>query len=73
MVLARNAGGAAETGLNPFVFSKSKKYASNFSEHELSGLLQSLITIYHDAHRGMLDAELSIEKLMLRIGNKKAA
>ncbi len=71
MSLARNATSAAETGLNPFVFSKSKKYAGNFSDTELHDLLTQLIGIYHDAHRGILSAELSTERVMLRIGNKK--
>ncbi len=71
MVLARSAVSAAETGLNPFVFSKSKKYAGNYSGEELSGLLSQLIMIYHDAHRGMCDAELSTERLMLKIAYKK--
>ncbi|MES2216092.1 MAG: hypothetical protein V4481_02240 [Patescibacteria group bacterium] len=72
MVLSQNAGSAGESGLNPFVFSKSKRYAGNFSESELQGLMEELITIYHDAHRGMLDAELSTERLMLGIGKTQS-
>jgi DNA polymerase III delta subunit len=70
MVAARYAASTGESGLNPFVFSKSKKYASNFSDIELQKLLKSLITIYHDAHRGIGDAELSTERFLLGIGRK---
>jgi DNA polymerase III delta subunit len=68
--LVQGASSAAETGLNPFVFSKSKKYAGNFSKDEIDLLLNKLITIYHDAHRGVVDAELATERLMLGISGK---
>jgi DNA polymerase III delta subunit len=69
--LAQNASSAAETGLNPFVFSKSKKYSGNFSKEEIDALMNKLITIYHDAHRGIVDAELSTERLLLQIAVKR--
>jgi DNA polymerase III delta subunit len=70
MALARGATSADETGLNPFVFSKSKKYASNFSEQELQKLLTDLIVVYHDGHRGMFNVELRIERLLLGSGKR---
>ncbi len=68
MILARNTNSATESGLNPFVFSKSKKYASNYSEKELNILMEKLVTLYHDGHRGMRDLELSVERMMLGVG-----
>ncbi len=70
MVLARDASSAGETGLNPFVFSKSKKYAAAYSEEELGKLLAKLITLYHEGHRGMVDLELGIERLLLSSGKR---
>jgi DNA polymerase III delta subunit len=67
MIVARDAATATTAGLSPFVFSKAKKYASNYSEVELHNLLQQLIEIYHDAHRGIRNSELAIEKVMLRL------
>ena len=40
-------------------------YGSEFSKEELRELLGNLITIYHDGHRGVVDMELSVEKLLL--------
>ena len=38
-----------------------------YSREELHGLAESLVTIYHDGHRGMTDMELAVEKLLLNI------
>ena len=65
--LAANAGNAAETGLNPFVYSKSKKYAANYSSGERKDLLANIIRLYHDGHRGMVDLELGIEMFLLKL------
>ena len=40
-------------------------YVSKYSKDELQELLGKLITIYHDGHRGLVDMELSVEKLLL--------
>ncbi|MEK7641973.1 MAG: hypothetical protein AAB365_03215 [Patescibacteria group bacterium] len=65
MKLAARAKSASESGLSPFVFSKAKKAAGNYSEGELNSLTEKLITVYHDAHRGVCDAELAVERVML--------
>lgn len=65
MMLASNASSATEAGLNPFVFGKTKKAASNYSSQEMQDLLGKIITIYHDGHRGMNNLELAFEKLLL--------
>jgi DNA polymerase III delta subunit len=70
MTLAHNASSAGETGLNPFVFSKSKKYAGNYTESELQKLLTDLIVLYHDGHRGMFDMEMRVERLLLETGKR---
>jgi DNA polymerase III delta subunit len=67
MIVANEGKSAAETGLSPFVFSKSKKYSSNYSVSELKTFLTRLITLYHDGHRGMVDLELATEKLLLEL------
>jgi DNA polymerase III delta subunit len=70
MIVARGATSASASGLSPFVYSKSKKSAEQYSTEELDTLLTDLIKIYHDSHRGMADAELGVERMMLGLGNK---
>jgi len=65
MMLAAPAKSAGEAGLSPFVFSKSKKYAGNYSGTEIRDLAGELITLYHDGHRGIRDLELSLERMLL--------
>ncbi|MFA6554535.1 MAG: hypothetical protein WCS89_03425 [Candidatus Paceibacterota bacterium] len=67
MVLAFDAKSASEAGLNPFVYSKAKKFSSNYSKQELSDLLLKSITLYHEGHRGRVDLELGTEKLLLKL------
>ncbi len=67
MVLARDAKTAGDAGLNPFVFSKAKKGCSLYKVGELNKLLEQTIVLYHDGHRGLVDLELGIERLMLRL------
>ncbi len=68
MILASEAKTAGECGLNPFVFSKAKRGAGNYSKEELRNLSEKLITIYHNGHRGMGDIELGVERVLLGLG-----
>lgn len=68
MILASRSKSAGEAGLNPFVFSKSKRYAGNYSEPELAGLFRNLIVLYHEGHRGRVGMELAMEMMLLGRG-----
>jgi DNA polymerase III delta subunit len=67
MALASGAKSAGEAGVSPFVFSKAKKAAGNYSAEELANLTKNFVTLYHDSHRGKVDAELGVERLLLTI------
>lgn len=54
-----------ETGLNPFVFKKSAAYSKNFNSEELKNLSSNIVLLYHDAHRGLLDLNIGLEKFIL--------
>lgn len=67
MYLASNTKSASESGLNPFVFSKAKRSCGNYSPDELKNLMNQSVVLYHDSHRGSVDLELGIEKMLLEI------
>ena len=67
MILALSSSGPAESGLNPFVYSKAKGYAKNFSADELKALSSQLVVMYHKAHRGEVDFAAELEKFFLEI------
>lgn len=56
---------AKEADLSPFVFSKAKVAAGNFSEEQIVGMLSDLVAMYHDAHRGEKDFWVEMERWVL--------
>jgi hypothetical protein len=67
MLLATLAKDAKESGLNPFVYSKAKNYAKNFTLPELKKISSQLVKMYHQAHRGEVNFEMALEKFFLSI------
>lgn len=67
MLLAGNALNAREAGLNPFVYKKAAEFQKNYSETELKTLSATLVSLYHDARRGIHDLGISLERFMLDI------
>ncbi|MFA6458887.1 MAG: hypothetical protein WCV79_00595 [Candidatus Paceibacterota bacterium] len=65
ILLASKADGISDSGLSPFVFSKSKRYSANFPGREAEDLLEKIVVVYHDSHRGLVDAEYAIERMLL--------
>lgn len=67
MILSVSSKNSEESGLKPFVYSKSKIFAKNFTEKELQDMADKLVLIYHEAHRGKLDLYDELEKIVLEI------
>lgn len=67
MLLASTANSAQEAGLKPFVYTKSSRYAQNFSPNELRDLSRSLTDIYHDARRGIHELDTALERFVLSV------
>lgn len=64
-VLASKAKDADDSGLKPFVYSKSKRAGLKYSPAELDNLSSSLVRIYHEARRGKTELEVGLEKFVL--------
>lgn len=56
-----------DSGLKPFVYKKSKKYAANYTEKELRTLSSNLVTIYHEARRSGPDLATALEQWILSL------
>lgn len=65
IILASKTKSAVEADLKPFVYSKSKKYATNFTDSELQKISDDLVFIYHESHRGGADLSIRLEKFIL--------
>ena len=62
----------ANPGLAPFVYSKGKRFASLWEPDELEAFLAELVVLYHEAHRGTLDFETALERLLLERLDRKS-
>lgn len=65
IMLAQRTTSASEAGVSQFVFQKSKRYSRNFSLDEITATASKLITLYHNAHRGLVDFETGLERFTL--------
>jgi len=75
MMIAKASGERAEKaiaklGIKPFVLTKARQYAKNYSEDGLKRLFGELMQIYHDVRRGKGDYELDVEKFVLNLPQK---
>jgi len=67
ILLALSSANAGEAGLKPFVFNKASSAAKNFAADELRNLSFKLVSLYHDARRGIKEFETGLEKFILEI------
>lgn len=67
MLVASTAKTAGEAGVAPFTFSKSKSFLKNYTEDELKTLSGTFVRMYHDAHRGIHNFDIALERLILSL------
>jgi DNA polymerase III delta subunit len=67
MLLAGSSKSAGEAGLNPYVFQKTRGFLSHYSEQEIKTISSKLISIYHNARRGITDFDVALEKFILEV------
>lgn len=67
MLQASKTRNVKDAGLNPFVHQKSLAFAQNFKPEEMSAISSRLVSIYHDARRGIVDFDTALEKFVLEI------
>ncbi len=65
LFLALQTKSAKEADLNPFVYSKCKAAEKYWSIAEVSKFLDTLVTMYHKAHRGEVDFMADLERVSL--------
>jgi hypothetical protein len=65
LLLVQNAKDVKSSGLNPFVYRKTKDYAKNFKETELKNISRDLTILFHESHLG-LELEPNLEIFILK-------
>lgn len=67
ILLALNAKSAQAAGLNPYVYQKSLGFSKNFTPHEIKNISSHLVSLYHNARRGITPFESALEKFILEV------
>lgn len=67
IALMKNAKVGDDAGMNPFVAKKSRGFAENYTQEEIANLSRSLVTSYHEAHRGGEPMDIALERLILSL------
>lgn len=60
-------GISGDSGLNPFVAKKTREFSKNYTQDEVVSLSSSLVTAYHEAHRGGESLEIALERFILTL------
>lgn len=67
IALMKNAKSGDDCGLSPFVAPKARAFAKNYSEAEIANLSHTLVTVYHEAHRGGEPMDIALERFILSL------
>lgn len=67
LALMKDAPVGSLCGLNPFVAKKTREFANNYTREEIINLSRSLITAYHEAHKGGEPMDIALERFTLSI------
>lgn len=66
ILLAKKTKSAEESGLAPYVYGKSARFAKNFTEEELDEILERLTDMYHGIRSDGGELEVEFEKFLLK-------
>lgn len=66
MALMKNTPSGNNADLNPFVAQKARTFAKKYSMDEIVELSRTLMTTYHEAHRGGEPMHIALERFILR-------
>lgn len=67
IALMKNAKMGDDCGINSFVASKARVFANNYTQEEITKLSHSLVTIYHEDHRGGEPMNIALERFILNL------
>lgn len=67
LALIKNSKTKGSQGMSEFVERKSRAFAENYTEEEIKKMSQSLVVIYHEAHRGGEPMGIALERFILAL------
>jgi hypothetical protein len=67
MRLAALTNSATEAGMKDYPYRKAKQALQKFSPEELLHLSHSLLELYHQGHKGVVDLQVGLERWVLKL------
>lgn len=67
IALMKNAKPGDDCGVSPFVATKTRGFAKNYTQEEIINISRSLTAAYHEAHRGGEPMNIAIERFILEL------
>ena len=67
ILAAQNARSPESAGQKEFMYSKYKRFLTNYSEGEIEQMSRDLINIYHSARRGQGEVKVELERWILGV------
>lgn len=67
IALMKSAKPNDDAGLSPFVASKTRGFAKNYTQEEIGNLSRTLMGVYHEAHRGGEPMEVALERFIINL------
>lgn len=65
--LAATTNSAAEAGMKDYPYRKAKQSLAKFKDDEVVRLSNSLLSVYHRGHKGLIDLEFGLESWVLKV------
>lgn len=65
--LASITNTATEAGMKDYPYRKAKQALGKFSSEEINNLSHSLLQVYHQGHKGVVDIKLALERWVLTL------
>lgn len=67
IMIAKDSGKENDAGFSPFVLGKAKAFAKKWNHEELLNFSSKLVSVYHEAHRGICDFDCGLERAILSL------
>jgi DNA polymerase III delta subunit len=65
--LAASTSNAAEAGMKEYPYRKAKQALSKYQLADINRLSHSLLNLYHQGHKGVVDIKLALEQWVLKL------
>lgn len=67
IALMKSAKPGEDAGLSPYIAPKARMFAKNYTQDEIANISRTLVSVYHEAHRGGEPMSIALERFILEL------